>query len=445
LIAARPYRLPDADHQAMVDFLAHGAVYGPGTFVKGVRRLQATEILTLDAGSNAGPVVRPKAAAEPAGDATEAVLSHFADLVRSLGSQRVSVDLTGGFDSRVVACLLHRQGLAFEGSISGRADNPDVEIAAQAARLLGCPFEVTPHDVDRLEEDLPLVFSDGDGLTDVRRFHRDRQNSLARLARGVETIVHGGAGEFFRDHNFVQDFPRYGSSRVDLQRYYRLRVCAVQLPDTQLTDRGAELLSAARQHVLSLLEKSRMSTNNETYERFFYAERAPDFYGQFFSNHINLGLGLAAPFLDHRINRAASAIPPWRRFFQRWHRQILTRHCPALAALPTPDGFSASNEWRHVVGDLWSFGGTQASRAARKVTQRLLGKALFYKMGAFAADAPGYMAGLRATRAFSDARDRLVAAGILRPNLAQEQIRDVHVGRIVTAGMLLGRLDGQGR
>jgi hypothetical protein len=123
---------------------------------------------------------------------------------------------------------------------------------------------------------------------------------------------------------------------------------------------------------------------------------------------------------------------------------MLTQYCPALAALPTAEGFSASSEWRHVVGDLWSFGSAQASRAAKKVTQRLLGKASFHKVGAFAADAPGYMARLRGTGAFATACERLVEAGILRPDLPREQIRDVHVGRLLTIGMLLGQLDRHG-
>jgi hypothetical protein len=65
---------------------------------------------------------------------------------------------------------------------------------------------------------------------------------------------------------------------------------------------------------------------------------------------------------------------------------------------------------------------------------------MFHKAGAFAADAPGFMACLRESAPFRSAVDSLKAGGILRQDLAPDGIRDIHVGRAFTMGMLYQRL-----
>ena len=52
-------------------------------------------------------------------------------------------------------------------------------------------------------------------------------------------ISHGGGGELYRDHSFVQDFPLYGSRRVNLERYHDLRVAPVAFPPAALQRRPA--------------------------------------------------------------------------------------------------------------------------------------------------------------------------------------------------------------
>ena len=64
------------------------------------------------------------------------MLDRFAALARSLDGCALSVDATGGFDSRLVLCLLDAHGLPFELATSGRPGAPDTEVARAVARLL---------------------------------------------------------------------------------------------------------------------------------------------------------------------------------------------------------------------------------------------------------------------------------------------------------------------
>jgi hypothetical protein len=135
-------------------------------------------------------------------------------------------------------------------------------------------------------------------------------------------------------------------------------------------------------------------------------------------------------------------MPPWQQFFHRWHRQVLTRHRPEVAALPTADGFSASARPTRMLRDLASYGTLQVRRVARKASQRLLGKGRFYTAGAFMADAPGFIDALRATSHFRAAVERLKEVDVLAPGLALDRIGDIHVGRILTAGMFVDHVRG---
>jgi hypothetical protein len=111
-----------------------------------------------------------------------------------------------------------------------------------------------------------------------------------------------------------------------------------------------------------------------------------------------------------------------------------------MAGLPTSEGYTASSEPRHLVRNLAGFGGVTAKRVGRKLSQRLLGQAMFLRLGAFEADADGFMDMLRATASFRSSLAAMKRLGLLSAIVTPAEIRDIHVGRILTAGMLAGRL-----
>jgi hypothetical protein len=440
LVRARRVGRDRVDPAALVEFLAHGQVFAPHTFVAGIHKLRGRELLELAPG--APPRLRAKALPAAVEGGTEAVLGRFAALARSLDGRALSVDATGGFDSRLIACLLHAKGLRFELAASGLPGTADTEIAATMARLLGEPFHLSGHDLDDLDASLVATFRAGDGLTDLRRFHRDRQLALSRLGRGVEVMAHGGGGEIFRDYHVIQDFPLYDSRRVAFGRFYDLRQTPVTLPPDALSPAGRELLAALKPATIARYEEHRAPTNSQTYDRVYYFLRHPEFFGQYYANYINMGLDVAAPFLDYDNAMIGIGLGGWRGFFHAWHRRVLTAHCPKLAALPTAEGFSASAEPLRVLADLRAYAATQLRRAGKKASQRLTGKTRFHTVGAFVADAPGFVGRLRGSAHFPVALERLRAAGVLAAGETGAGLRDGHVGRALTLGMFLGEVEG---
>ena len=419
----------------MVEYLAHGAIYGAPTLAAEVKKLRSDEIIQLT--SAGGVEIRRKQLPVASGHAEDVVEQHFSDLAVSLAGRNVSADVTGGFDTRLIACLLKHNGLEFEAAISGRPEAEDVTIARSVAEVLRVPFRLTPHDVASLDDELQIVFRAGDGVTDLRRFHRDWQNACARRDRGMHVMTHGGGGAHFKDFFCYQDFPFYGGRTTNFPRYYSLRITPVNIAPSNLSSKAAEIHSGLKQRTMDKFEPYKQETNNRSYDQVAFNLRAPEFYGQYFSNYINLGLNVIAPFLDYRSAQSGISLSPWARFFSAWHRKLITKHNPALAALPTTEGYNASAAMSDLPKNLVGFVGTQTLRVAKKASQRLVGRAMFLSMGAATVDVEGFMDLLRASKTFAIALERLKGVDILAPNLSPADVADIHVGRILTAGMLL--------
>lgn len=431
------------EREAILEFILHGGNFGKRTPLPGIYKLARGDYLRLAVDGPGKPeiVTRPEPSMSTSGDAF--VLDCYAAAARSLADRQVSVDLTGGFDSRVTACLLDQAKLPFECALSGMPGTSEVKAAGRAADVLGHELHLHQQNIDNLEQDLPAVFRAGDGLTELSRLHRNRQLCLLRLARGIEVMVHSGGGGYFRDHTFVQDFPRYGSRAINIERYYRLRTIPVTIPAEQLTADAQKMLEKIQSSTLQLFEKSKDTNNNRTYDRIYFEIRAPEFYGATCTNYINMGMDIVVPYLDRRMFQVAMTTPPWQRAFQYWHRRMITAHCPRMAALPTTEGYTASSRTTAIALEFGNYLRVQAGRVARKLGERYFGKSSFHRVGELEAEPPTYRAALRSAPQFGAAVDRLKACSILAADLDPDRVRNVHVGRILTMGMLLAYLDGE--
>ena len=136
------------DVESLLDYIAHCAVYEERTVVQGVRQLRAGEILELRPGNR--PWLVRKSLPARDGGSPEHVIDYYADLATALAPIRLSVDITGGFDSRVVACMLRQNRAVFDGGMAGFAENSDSLAAREVAKILGCDFHFVRHDIDRL-------------------------------------------------------------------------------------------------------------------------------------------------------------------------------------------------------------------------------------------------------------------------------------------------------
>lgn len=426
---------PSVSLDRVVEYLMQGQVYGGHTLVAGIRKLRYDEIIVLP--RNGRMRVEKKALpTEPL--PTGYICRHFDDLAEAMRGRRLSCDITGGYDTRLIVALLDAKGLEYELAVSGREGADDVEIAREIAKVLDRPLFVSAHTWHDLEMELCEAFEVADGQIDPVFFHRDLQNAKRRKERGVEIITHGGGGGHYSDHDFVQDFPWYGSSTVQLRRFYDLRCAPVRIPTWHWTEDARRVSERIPRRTIARFLEHRRSTNHESYNRAAYFVRMPESFGPHLSAYINMGINVAAPLLDYDNMRACFAIPPWQRFMTRWHRDVITTANPAVARIRTSVGYTASNLWRDAVRNAVGFVGPQIRRLGRKIGQRTLGRSMFFHVGAPALDDVGFRPAVRRSGLFADAVEELKRRGVLSASVRPEDILDHHVPAVLNAG-LIGR------
>ncbi len=438
LAALRGADATGLDTDSLVEFLLHGCVHTPRTLIADVHRLPARAVLRLGSGTEPGPPkIEPKLLPEPEDDRSFAAVldAHADDLACSLAGSPLSVDLTGGFDSRLLACLLRSRGIGDEAAMNSEPHSIDAARAKEVAGLLGLPMQVQRQTIDHLEADMAALLIDSDALVDVARLHRDWQTARARRARGMKVLAHGGGGELLKDFYYHHEFPFYGTRAASLERLYDLRLVPMPFVETQLTPMARRWVQACRTRLVGQLEGFRAATNHETCDRAFYGFRLPESFGGHFSTYINMGLNVVAPFMDKDVATAAMALPPWSRIMEAQHRRLLDALNPRAAALPTTNGYSASLRAAQLARDLPIFAANETRRAINKLAQRHLGRAPFPRPGALDNDASGFVDRMRGLPALRAGLAMLQKRGIYTGAVEPMALRPHEVGRVLTLGL----------
>ena len=430
-------RRRDVDPAAVVEFLDLGKIFEGRTLLPEIRRLLPGTVYELRDGDR--PLTHdlgmPGIDAGP--DAGFTLDQFFQELASSLAGLNVSVDLTGGSDTRLVAAMLPRS-LPFECAVSGTANSSDVEIAAEVARALGRSLHVTIHDVSDVGDVTGELFEAADGISDVLATHRLRQFACQRADRQVDVAVGGIGGEFLKDLFWLLDFPLYRSRTPHFERLFA-RWRPVPFPPWLLAGRFASEAAGVRPRTLAAMRQRRMVTNTETYDRIYYDMWAKVVAAHSISVNDNY-VPFVAPLLDPAIVRLGYSLPRRDRFFNQYHRRLITDASLAAARVPASDTgvtrMSLSSRPRDELRDAPVYALDKLRRLRTKVGQRL-GRGGGYP----ALDDPALIPAARSSEAFRRAVGGLMSAGVLSP-AAQDQLPDRYVGRVITLGMLLERLDG---
>ena len=429
-------RRDDLEPAAVAEFLDFGKVFEGRTLLPKIRRLAPGTVYELRDGDD--PLTHdlgmPRINAGP--DAGFTLERHFRDLASSLAGLNVSVDLTGGSDTRLVAALLARS-IPFECAVSGTRNSSDVEIAAEVAKALGRPLHVTIHDASDIGDVVGELFEAADGTSDLLASHRLRQFALGRANRGVDVAVGGIGGEFLKDLFWLFDFPFYRWPTPHPERLLA-RWRPVPFPNGLLADRFAAAAADVRPRVLAAMRRRRMATNTETYDRIYLDMWATVSAGHSISIN-DTYVPFVAPLLDPAIVRLGYSLPRRERFFNRYHRRAITRASLAVARVPASDThvtrMTLSARGRDELRDAPVYVLDKLRRARTKLGQRR-GRGGGYPP----VDDPALIPAARSSDAFRRAVGELVSAGILLP-AARDQLPDRYVGRVMTLGMLLERLD----
>ncbi len=431
-------RLPDPvaafTRERLWNWLAYGLPLAGDSPFDGVRTLIGSECARRD---RAGEVqILPRPESVPREELQPLLRREFAALARALAHDRVSVDLTGGLDSRLVAAMLRHQGLDFEAALIGPEDGPEVVIAREVAGRLGVPLHVTPHRLDDLPRTLPELLRITGGEPNPVSYHPDAQLHRQRRARGCTIVVGGAGGAHLRDLYFAHEFPFLAGRHCPLRRLWRLKFYAVPLRREYLvgTEAVEELLWARFcQHARPHLRASKTASIQNILARLKGGKATALLH----AGTLALGLPLAEPLQERVLIAAAMSTSPWRRLLHYEMRRALMAHAPELAAIPTVTGFSCLPTPRHLARDALRQLHFHLQRGWHKLQQRCFGRSRLATAAHVLAFHPDYEAAVARSGLLERALGTLAAAGLVPSGLAPEQIFPHHRNLFIHAGLLL--------
>jgi len=435
IVSLEGLRSEDLDPNAVAEFLQFGCIYFGKTFFTSVRRIEADEI--VESSPNGSVAFLPKPLADISEVPKRSLEHMLRSLCESITAERVSVDLTGGIDSRLMAVALSYFELPFDFGLSASAQIDDVRIAQKVARVLNREFFLTRHDPQQTRWD--DLFSITDGLFDLAKSDRPIQMQRERAARGVTLAISGTGGELFKDFWWLQDFPFYSRSSPNLERLYDVRFAPGKAKTANVGPRYRGAAASLRQRMIASWSPYRSGTNTETYDRIYYGLKMREFAGRGLTNTSKI-LPTVAPYVDHEAVSVGYNLDRLDRFFNRFHRAAITRYAPEVARIRTTEGaMTSSIAPLDVSRDLIKYVANRLSRLKTKLDQRR-GAALRPQEG------PDHPQLGRILSKFALQRktiQRLQDHGILDLSASNHQPEASSVGSLLPLDMLLERLEAQ--
>jgi len=330
-------------------FLRAGYQFGPLTNWTGVERLGPAVSIGFDGGRPRHrvywtPSVDPGVRAMN----LERTIDHCTEALRETlrahlsGDERPWADLTGGFDSRLIAAALASCGMPFVANTNGDDAHVDVQLAGRVAAAGGIEWH---------QFALPPGWAPGSSELNEAEAWGDGTLELVQLAavlwghgirgRRARTLVTGSGGEHVSARPWVQEFVRAGRSKtvnltVNFDRLFAMRY----LPPTDLSMLRRDPSGDVESYFRSTLgERAALAAGepNTTQLDLIYAYKSIGHFGAYRSAS-EASLRTEMPFYYRDVFSATfSAHHRWRN----WHRLqkgMIERLSPAMARVPTTLG-----------------------------------------------------------------------------------------------------------
>lgn len=431
------YKMAEFDLDAVTEFVYFGFLFFEKTFIKAISRFPGDTIFHFSSRSNE---IRPIAKKIPlinddSGKGVEYFEDEFLGLAASLSNCKVSIDLTGGVDSRLIALLLGVYGLKMEAAVAGGAvDYEELLCSKRVADALKLPWHGTVQSIASLEEDFSELFYATDGLMSVSDYHCMSRLQRARLQRGIDTVISGAGGDFFKDVFWLQDFPLYFKHTANIERLVDTRLMTFKPLQLLLARKFVRSCEDLRCRIIRGVEQFQLESSTKTYDNICFNLLMRDMGGRELTSH-SFYVKSYAPFLDLDIVRMGFNLPITMRVFNRFHRKMLTKMSPALANLRTTEGgMSASSNPLRLISDMPKF----LSNRAR----RLLIKLKIQRQPITNYNHPEFYTSIRKLPLMKSSVEILRETGIVSERVGIEEIDNVRLGSLLTLAMLINYVEG---
>ena len=425
--------LSDLAPASVMAFMLTGQLYSACAFFHSIRFLQADEILQVS--QNYIHLAKKNLSSIYDQCITRAELfHHLEEIIQSLQGENISLDLSGGSDTRLLAGLLHQLGLDFELATDCAPGFPDHDIALQAAAILQKPHFVTWQTVhnDSVQLELEETFLRADGVSDLIAYHPIYQNYAKREARGITVIISGFAGEMYKDGGWWRVAmktlltPNWKRAIIKKLTFSGLVGWGYDPYPPLHLFAGAYNL-AARNFSASVYDqlmkhftgKNRAELGDKIFNEF--SIRTPRILQQ-------KGLTYFPIMLDARVLPFGLHLPFGRRLFATEYRRLLYQADKKLARLQTTKaGTSLSPEPIYLAKDMLKFIG-------HAFTTKVLKKKKKYPLN------PLY-AMIRKQAETQQFMEQLKKVGVLAADVSLDAVPDPYLGRLYTLARVLNGIN----
>lgn len=439
-LASEPCSVDMLNKEAVVNFLSLGMFYFEDSLFHHVKKIRSMQTYQLDAEQGFQKITT--AGINPfqtqlIQQAEKQFLEFFSDRAEHLRNRRLTVDLTGGLDSRLVAVILHHLKIPFHAVFSlGSGDEAEAEIVRKVAAELGCSLEILRPSAIETAEQLEGLFQISDAHWDVLDMRSAVNTQRWRKNAGFDLVVTGMGGEFYRDFIWLQDFPFYQKRTADLERYIRWRISPIYFDASWYTKDFRSYHERCVDNFMKRLEVYTQATNSQTYDQVEYFAEITELTSVMTtaSSHF---LDSYSPLLEDELIRIGYNLKRSERFFAGFHRRVISSLNPAVAAIKTTDGgVTSSSAWQHVLRDIPVYIQSNGKKAVNKLLGTLRKKTPA-RTKEVSLDPEGLI-GQRVSRSLALMKETGVFSS-QAPATAQELPSKLW-GRVLTMGMFLQQM-----
>lgn len=420
------------NNDAIMDFFHLGSPHFNGTFINGINKISGDIYFVHKNGTLKSYSKNiPDIDAPPSTDFD----TFFENLFYAIKDQNLSIDLTGGTDSRLILSFLLKSQLKFDVQTNGPKGNSDFALAKNISDKFQLKHYFSIHSVDEISEnELFEIFNFTDAQMDVLRYHSTYQANSKRNLRNIELAINGIGGGLYKEFYWIQDFPFYNKKKTNVSKLYDLRIRGIAFPLNVLGPKLTEYGKTYRNKIITKLEGLTKDTNTQSFDNILYKFKATNSAGHYIG--ANKWFNDYSVLLEPDLVRIGYGLNRGMRFFSRYHRKLITQNSPLLSKLKTNGGLTASFLNRYMVLDSIFYIFDKAKRLLKQILRKLLRKNYFNKVDVNKDIYDRY----RQTSYFLKNLELLKSLGFINKNLNKDKVPNEMVGKVLTLGMFISFL-----
>lgn len=416
---------------SIVEFLHFGHIYFNKTFVKELQILDKNDFLIIDITDEL--LIDKKNIPQIEDKPDINFKKSFSDIIRLLKDKNISIDLTGGIDSRLIVSFFNKVIPNFELAISGLPENSDIKIANKIANLIQKPFNPTFHtSIDISKDDLLRIFQNTDGQVDVISYHRNNQLNDDRFNRNIELQISGVGGELFKDFWWLQDFPLYKKKKSNIEKLYNFRIEGTTFPHHILSKELENISLNLKNNTINNLSTFQQSTNTRTYDKIYYEYKMRGNASSYLlsaSKYFNV----YAPLLELDLVRIGYNLERSSRFFNNFHRMLITSLNKKLAKIKSTEDISSSSLFWYKMADIFGY----IKNKSKRITKVLIRKTFKQSVLQESPDNPRVYLDVKKNEFVLEFEQLLKENKIMSEQTSLTSVSKGYFGRFITIGFFI--------